>query len=290
MNYNILVTGATGKIGMFLLEDLKEAGADFTAMVRNEERASNLIDKGFKTVIADFDDPGSLEKAMQGFKKVVLITPPHPEQDRQQMNVVEAAGNAGVLHLIKVSALGISEDSSVSLSRMHAMVEAKIRKTEMSYTFLHPHSFMQNLLSNARTIKEMNTVFSPLGDARIPMVDARDVASVAARVCVGEGHEGKTYIITGPQAVSYDDIAQVLSEKLGKEISHSRISLEDSREAMIEAGLPTWLAEDLTELNKIFSSGVAEDVSPDVKNVTGKDPISVAQFASDFSHMFQEES
>ncbi len=287
MSSKILVTGATGTIGSFVCEQLKAVNADFTALVRSEEKAKTLNEKGIKTVIGDFSDIASLKKAIEGIDKVFLLSVTSPESPKLQGNLVRVAKEKGVKQIVKVSALGTSLDSKFGIGRYHAMTEKDIRESGVPYTFLQPHSFMQNLIFDSGTIKEQGAIYAPMADGKIGMVDARDIAAVAVKALTENGHEGKTYVLTGPKAISYNDIAKTFSKALGKEIKYVPVSSEDAHKGMIDSGMPKWLADDLTGLNKVFAAGHASDVSPDVEKVTGRKAHSIEDFVNDFKEFFK---
>jgi len=287
MNNKILVTGSTGTIGSFVCEQLKEMGTDFVALVRSEEKAKSLNNKGIKTIIGDFSDIDSLKSALDGIDKVFLLSVTSPESPKLQGNLVNVAREKGVKHIVKISALGTSLESKFGIGRYHAMTEKDIKQSGIPYTFLHPHSFMQNLVFDSASIKDQGAIYSPMGDGKIGMVDARDIAAVAAKALTEEGHEGKTYIITGPEAISYDDIAKSFSRVLGKEINYITVSSEDAHKGMLDSGMPGWLADDITGLNQVFAAGKASDLSQDVENVTGRKPYSIDDYVKDFIQLFK---
>jgi len=283
----ILVTGATGTIGSFVCQQLKEINADFTAMVRSEEKAIPFNEKGVNTVIGDLSDTVSLENALSGIDKVFLLSVTSPESPKLQGNLVRIAKEKGVKHIVKVSSLGTSLDSKFGIGRYHAMTEKDIRESGIAYTFLQPHSFMQNLIFDNATIKEQSSLFAPMADGKIGMIDARDIAAVAVKALTEEGHEGNTYILTGPQAVSYYDIASALSSTLGKEVKYVPVSSEVAHQGMLDSGMPEWLANDITGLNQVFAAGKGSDLSPDVEKVTGRKPHSLEEFINDFADKFK---
>lgn len=287
MNSKILVTGATGTIGSFVVEQLQERGASFVALARNEEKAEALRGKGISAVIGDFADVASLHHALEGVDKVFLLSVTSPEIPRLQGNVVDAAKEKGIRHIVKISAQGANLNSNIGIARFHAEAEAYIRKSGVPFTFLQPQSFMQNLIFDKETIREQGQIFGQVGEGRIAMVDARDIAAVAVEALLNEGHEGKTYVLTGPEAISYTDIAQVFTRALNRQITYIPVTSVQSRSSMLEAGMPGWLVEDLVAVNLQHAAGMAATVSPDVEKVTGRKALTVDDFVRDFIHLFQ---
>lgn len=287
MSSKILITGATGTIGSFVCEQLKEINADFTALVRSEEKAKPLNEKGIKTVIGDFSDISSLENALQGIDKVFLLSVTSPESPKLQGNLVRIAKEKGIKHIVKISAMGTSLDSKVGIPRYHAMTEKDIKESGIPYTFLHPHSFMQNLIFEAETIKNQSAIFAAMGNGKIAMVDARDIAAVAVKALTEDGHEGKTYILTGPKALSYHDISNAFTFFLERDIKYIPVSADDAHKGMLDAGMPEWLANDLTALNKIYATGQSSEISNDVEKVTGRKARFLKDYLRDFAYLYK---
>jgi uncharacterized protein YbjT (DUF2867 family) len=286
-NNNILVTGATGTIGTYVVEGLKELNSDFVALVRSEEKAAKLNQQGVRTVIGDLSDISSLEKALDDIDKVFLLSVTSPDSPEHQGNLVKVASQKGLKHIVKVSARGTALDANFNIGRWHAVTENQIKESGMNYTFLHCHSFLQNLFFESGTIKEQNTLYSSMGEGKIGMVDARDIAAVAVKALTEPGHENKTYVLTGPKAVSYYDVAIVLTQKLGKTINYVPVEPEAAKKSMLESGMPEWLVDDMITINKLYADNKGSEISSDVEKVIGKTPIGLEQFISDFIDVFK---
>ena len=284
---DILLIGATGTIGRHLLVELQKRSASFKALVRSTEKAVDMEKKGYRIAMGDLADPASLRRAMEGVQKVFLLSNPSEQQVKLQSNAVQAAQMAGVRHIVKVSAIGTSLESPLQLARMHAATENEIMNSRMVWTFLHPHSVMQNWLSLVNQVREMGVFFSFTKEGKYAPVDARDVAAVAARVLTEPGHEFKTYELTGPESVSMKDVADALELALDRNIKIKAIAPENSYEALLHTGMPNWLARDLSMQNQSFAQGKGNDTSPDVELITGSRPISVKQFALDHAPVFR---
>jgi len=287
MSAKILVTGSTGTTGSPLVNLLYKQKADFKALVRSEEKARPLQEKGIATTIGDFASTSSIDKALDGVEKVFLLSVAGPKQVEHQSNFVQSCQKAAVKYIVKVSAIGAAADSPVALARWHAQTEEEIRNSGLNYTFLHPHAFMQNQFGNIETIKSQGAIYAPMAEAKFAMVDARDIASVATKLLSEDGHEGKTYLLTGPEAISMSEVTATLSNLLGKEVNYMPVSFADARKAMLGMGMPEWLADDLTELNKIFAAGHGAQVSNDIETITGKKATSFEQFARDHIGFFK---
>ncbi|HEX8707107.1 MAG TPA: SDR family oxidoreductase [Pyrinomonadaceae bacterium] len=287
MSDKILVTGATGQIGSLLVERLAGAGVPARALVRSREKAARIEQLGLEPFVGDFDAPETLRPALDGVEKVFLLSAPDQRQVELQGNLIEAARGAGVRHIVKLSAIGTGPDSPFSLGRWHYQTEQEIERSGMRYTHLRPNGFMQNALMFAPTIRGQGAFYGSLGETKVSYVDARDVAAVALATLTEDGHEGKAYEVTGPESLSYREIAGALSSVLGKEVRYVDVPMEAARQGMMGAGMPEWLADALVELFEFYRMGGAAHVTETVREVAGSEPISVSRFAADYAGAFK---
>ena len=232
MRPNILITGATGNTGLPVVEELNSRKVSVRALVHSPSKVSLVDRPGVEIAIGDLDDRPSIERALAGIEKVYLLSPPSPDQFDRQAAFVDAAKDAGVKHIVKLSALGTAADSPVGLLRAHARIEEHILGSGMDHTFLRPHFFLENLLGSAGSVRKDGAIYSPLGDARISPVSVRDIAAVVVSVLTEPGHTGRTYTLTGPEAVDYRTIAGHLSAELGVPVAYVPVPFEAARAAM----------------------------------------------------------
>src|SRR5271165_7060010 len=184
------------------MEALADAGADATAMVRVEAKAADLPGVP-RYVVASFDDPPAAE-TLRGFDRIFLLSPAHEEQATLETVFIDAVAAAGHRpHVVKIAADGFGDpDCEVRFMRSHRQIAVHLDATGLPVTYLAPNMYVENLLEAADTIREQATIFAPAGQGSIGFVAAGDVAKAAARVLTGEGHEGNTYVLTGPQALT----------------------------------------------------------------------------------------
>lgn len=283
----ILVSGATGTNGSALVEELAARGVPVRAMVRAPDKAGSVEREGVEAVVADFGAPETLDAALEGVEKAFVVTPPDPREPEWERNFVDAAKRAGVRHVVKLSVAGADEGAPVRFGRVHAEAERYLEGSGIGYTILRPTGFMQNTLAYAGSVSSEGRFYAPLADAKVAWIDVRDIAAVAAETLTGEGHEGKVYDLTGPEALSNREIAQKLSAALGKTVEHVEVSYEGAREAMVGAGLPEWLADGLIELNReVYEPGYAAQTANGVEEATGRRPRSFDEFARDHRAAF----
>ena len=171
---------------------------------------------------------------------------------------------------------------------VHRPVEKAIESSGMAWTFLRPNSFMQNVVTfMGETIKAEGTFFSASGEAKISHVDVRDIAAVAVKALTEPNHEGKAYTLSGPEALTYDELASELSKVLGRSISHINLSPSDLKNGMLAEGMPEEIADRMLDLERYYREDQASRITHDIKQVTGRDPRRFAQYARDCASLLQ---
>ena len=278
----ILVTTA-GKVGAEATRLLAEREVPVRVLVRDREKAKALADAGAEIAVGDLDVPASLDAAMAGVTAVILVSPAVPAQE---LNVIASAARAGVGHIVKATSKA-SADSPIARRRGQAEIEAGLAASGLPHTLLRSNAYMQNVLMLAPAIAATSGFGSAAGKGRAGMVDTRDVAAVAAEIATAPApHAGKTYWLSGPEAISNYDVAAVLSELLGRTVSYTELSFDENRDAMIRAGVPAAIAEMNAQAFSMTADGDAEWVSDDVPSLVGRPARSFRQFAADYADAF----
>jgi uncharacterized protein YbjT (DUF2867 family) len=276
----ILVTGASGTVGSATVAALKAKGVDFRVGSRSPEKAKAL---GAPAVELDWDRPETLARAVAGVEKAFLLTPISDQLESLTRAFVDAAKQAGVRHVVKLSAMGAGPES-IALGRQHGAGEEVIQSSGLDWTMVQPTSFAQNFLNYYGVDPEKDsTVYLPLGEGKASWVDARDVGEVAAAVLTDDGHQGKTYVLTGPEAVGAAEALAMLGEALGHTYTYVDVPEDAARKAMAESGVPAWLVTAYSELNSVIKNGYASGVAPGVKQVLDRDGRTFAEFARDLA-------
>jgi uncharacterized protein YbjT (DUF2867 family) len=283
----ILITGATGRIGSATVERLSSSGVRVRALVRSPEKVASIAGPGVEVVRGDLEQVHSLDAALQGVTRALLVSPLDPRQVELQGNFIEAAKRAGPVHIVKISGLGTALDSPVRSGRWHAQTEAQLEASGLPFTHLRPLFFMQNILRFAQVIARTGEFDAALGQGKIAMVDVRDVAAVAAAALTMDGHTGKAYTITGPEALSYADVAEKLSLAIGKPVFYRDVPLAVIRQRLLEAGMPEWHVGVQLDFHTTLREGGASSVTDTVETVTGKPPRSFEQFAREHATLFR---
>ena len=252
----LLVTGATGTTGTEVLRALKARGVAARGLVRDETKAHHLRDLGLEPVTGDLGDPRTLGPALDGVERAYLVSPAGPMQSEFEQAFLESAQAAGVKHIVKLSMIGASPEAPLRFARAHGTVEQALRESGMTWTLLRPMGFMQNTLSWGPRVLN-GTFYSPVPDAAFSIVDARDVAEVAAVALTDAEPENKAFGLSGPEAVSYRDQARRVFAAAGREVDVEEIAINTLKRELVRAGVPPWNAEGLTELFELYMGGGA---------------------------------
>jgi uncharacterized protein YbjT (DUF2867 family) len=281
----ILVTGGTGLIGSEVLRLLSQAGVAARALTRNPQKAKTV--SGITWVAGDLAKPDTLTAAFRGAKTLFLNSAISEDLVALQNNGVAAARAVGVQHIVKLSAFGASDHSKAPICLMHHQVEKEIQKSGMEWTMLRPHHFMQNLLPQAPYIIKEGVVYSASGDGKIPYIDARDIAAVAAVILTKPGHDGKKYVITGSEALSYRQAAEIIGRTIGKPLRFVDETPEQSRARRQREGYPPKIIESALAISAYQrAGGKTETITSVVADLTGRPPRTFAEFARDHAAVF----
>jgi len=278
----ILVTTA-GKVGSETARLLRDRDVPVRVLVRDPAKAAALAEAGVEIAAGDLGVPASIDEAMSGVSGVVLVSPAVPAQE---LNVVASAARAGVGHVVKATSKA-GADSPIARRRWQTEIEAGLAAAGIPHTLLRSNAYMQNVLTLAPAIATTSTFGSCAGQGRTGLADARDVAAVAAEIIASPAaHAGKTYWLTGPELLSNYDVAAVLSTLLGRTITYRELTFEQTKDAMIRAGVSEQIAEMNAQAFALTADGDAEWVTQDVPALLGRPARSLEQFAGDHAAAF----
>ncbi|MFF4198697.1 SDR family oxidoreductase [Nonomuraea sp. NPDC001831] len=267
----ILVTGATGNVGRHLVDLLLGAGEQVRAISRNPERAG--LPDGVEVVRADLSQPEDLRAALRGADRAFLL-PAAGQVD----GFVREAARAGLGHVVLLSALAVTMKQAGVLGSAHAEYERAVAGSGLPWTFLRPGAFMANDLRWAPGVKNGGVVRAPFAEAATAPIDERDIAAVAARTLLDDGHAGKAYELSGPASLTTAERVRILGEVLGRDLRLEELSPEQAREQLIPQ-VPAPVVDSMLTLFASFV-GRAADVSPVVRELTGGAPHTYADWAA----------
>jgi uncharacterized protein YbjT (DUF2867 family) len=258
----ILVTGATGTVGSEVVKRLSAHGIKARAVTRDPRKAEANSLPHVEFVQGDFDDAESMRPACSGVDRAFLLTNSTERAEEQQIAFVRVAQQSGLRHIVKLSQLHADPSSPQRFLRYHGVVEAAIQAAGLTFTFLRPNLYMQGLLNFQQSIQQKSAFFAPAADARISAVDVRDLADVAVASLTKTEHDNKIYSLTGPDALTFAEMAQKLSRAVGRTITFVDVPPESMRAALAGLGFPPWQADGLIEEFAMYRRGEAANVEP----------------------------
>jgi uncharacterized protein YbjT (DUF2867 family) len=276
----ILVLNANGKVGAEVANQLIAKGEKVRIGARDTVKAKASHPRA-EVVAVDFGKPDTIKAAVQGVDAIFSATPyellPQPELD-----LVAAAKSAGVKHIVKISTQGADEDATTP----HGAVEKSIRDSGLTYTILRPNFFMQNYaVQQASSIRTRGAFYEPADEGKSSFVDTHDIAAVAVKVLTEKGHGGKSYVLTGGEALNSHEVAAANSEAISKPVKFVNVDDAGLRKAMTDA--PPKLTELMSVLMGYVRANYTGAVSPDIERLLGRKPIAFAQFAKDHASVWR---
>jgi len=282
----ILFTGLTGKVGGAIVELLPEFGVQARGLVRDRGKAAALEAAGVEVALGDLGDAAAVGAALEGCEKAFLLMANGPRQLELELGFIEAAQGVGLGRLVKMSANGADSASAAALKRFHGDAEERLRASGLPYTVIRPNFFMQNLLWMAAEIAERDSFSMPMGQGRVGIIDVRDVARFVLSVLTQPGHENKTYEITGPELVSFHDIARQLSAATGRTIRYIDIAPETFRRVLAQWMPDDWQVEAVAQLFALIAQDQGALVNDVYRQATGRAPGTLRQFFQDYAPAF----
>jgi uncharacterized protein YbjT (DUF2867 family) len=286
----IAVVGATGNTGRAAVKELRALGESPVCIVRNAEKAREILGPDANFAVAEVHDRPALEKALQGVKRVFIVTGHNPNSGDQQINILEAAKAAGAEYIVKVSGgkAMATADSDTPVGRGHHLVENAMKASGLKWVILRPGLFMQNTLGQAALIKNESKMALPFAaDLPLAFIDTRDAGAVGAHVMRDAAkYAGQTIEYTGRQS-NYSDFAKVFSEVLGRTITYIAAPYEAAEKAMKTRGLPDWLISHQLVIAKLAAKrGFSAENTKPIKDILGREPITTKQFVQDYKAAF----
>ena len=286
----IFVTGASGTVGREVVAQLLAMDVPVRALTRDPARAK--IDPRAAIITGDTTQPETFAHRLKGADALFSVVF-GPRMAAEEAALARVARDAGVKHIVKLSALGAGGESGprVGIAGWHEAAEKELAASGVPYTFVQATAFMSNLFFQREPIARMGKLFSNYGDGKLAFVHPRDIAAVAVKALTSpDQHRNKAYPVTGGEALSMHEVAQLLSDAMGRKIAYVPVSDEASADSMRQHGLPIEVVSALMPFGKIVREGRASAVSPAVRNVTGRDPLTYAAWVKEYAPAFQPEA
>jgi len=281
-----LVTGSTGNVGSAVVRELLDGGVSVRAFVRDPARAAERLGADPELAVGDLSDPASVRRAMEGVELVFLASGDGPQKVDHEVAVIDAAAEAGVRRLVKASTAMAEAGSPLLPFDWNGRIEDHLRGSGVPAVVLQSSFYMTNLLMSAEQVRNQGMLFAPAGGGKVGMIDTRDVAAVAAKVLTGDGYDGKTYALTGPEAITFEQVAEELSAALGRPVAFVDVPEDGARQGLVAAGLPDWLVDHLFQLFRLIRQGALGEVTNTVRELTGREPRSLADFVRERAALF----
>jgi uncharacterized protein YbjT (DUF2867 family) len=274
----ILIMGATGNVGGATLAALRSDGIEAVAFVRNPRRAAELLGDEQPVKVGDLGDERSVAAALDGIESVLLCSGNDPGLLEQQMNVVSAIAASDVRRVVKISAspVATAPDSPSRVGRDHAAVEEALRATGRQTVAMRPNVFMQSFLAQVPAIAN-GALPGPEG-ARVSFIDARDIGAVAAAALTSADAPPPLLELTGPEALTWYEVADELSGVLDREVTHYPTPPDVMAQGLRALGRPEWAIAHMLELSILLREPKAAEVTDTVEELSGRPPHSLAHF------------
>ena len=285
----VLVTGASGTVGSEVVKQLSRNGhaVHIKAAAHSIENIKKVKgnDKA-ESVQIDYNKPETLAAALKGVDKLFLVTPETLNAPELVSNLVTEAKKAEIRYIVRLSAMG---ESSIASVRLHLEGEKIIEESGIPFTILRPNTFMQFFVNfYGPTIKNNNAFYGSVEDANVSFIDIRDIAAIVVKTLTdNDKHNGKVYTITGPEALSHYQVAEILSNATTKKINYVDIPEKEFQRRKKEIGLNDWWLNLMIEAFYSFRKGYHSQVSSTVEEITGNKPIPFSQFAKDYTQAFK---
>jgi (4-alkanoyl-5-oxo-2,5-dihydrofuran-3-yl)methyl phosphate reductase len=280
-----LIIGATGNVGSLVVERLISRGERPRIFVRDRQKAIARYGDRVDVFVGDLADASTLKPALMGTDTMLLLTSGH-DLAVQDEAAAKAAKEAGVLHLVKLSSYDAREQN-VGTGVWHAAGEAAIRASGIAFTFVQPSGFMSNALYWARSIKSDGVVRTATGDGRIPFIHPLDIAEVATQALISKAYLGSALPISGPEALSYAEMAPKIGAAIDKPIRFESISDEEARKQQVAWGAPPDLVEARLSIFRAIREGRLATVTDTVERVLGRKPIAFDTWARENAAAFR---
>ncbi|MEH7110998.1 SDR family oxidoreductase [Neobacillus niacini] len=283
----VLVTGSTGNIGYYVVEELLKRDVKVKAAVTSLDKGKKIFaNLQVELTALDFLKQETFSRALEGVSKIFLMRPPHLAKPKNDiLPFLQDAKKMGVEQIVFVSLLGVEKNPVVP----HRKIEVFIRELGFQYTFLRPSFFMQNLnTTHQDDILLRDELFMPVGKAKTSFVDTRDIAEVAAVCLTEEGHSNQAYTLTGGEAINYYKVASIMSEVLGRKITYKNPGIFKFRRSLIQRGTPKEFANVMTMLYTMTKLGTAQTVTGTVEKLLNRKPITFRQYVESHRNYFQK--
>lgn len=284
---DILVVGGTGNIGTELLSLLTKHHLSIRVLLRPNSTSQLGDSSKFEIAYGDLDNSESIRVALKGVSQVFLLSRDQPRQGELESNLIDLAISAGVRKIVKSSAFAAGLNPPVGYGLTHTVSEQKLMSSGLNWVILRPYMFMQNFLELADVIRSRSIIPLPMGKAKIGLIDSKDVALVAKTVLTNKEYDGKIHELTGQQALSLTNCAEIFSEILTRPVVYRSPPFVFAAIMMRLKGVSAWDVKMRKELFRMIREGGEANVTDDVEHITGQKPRTLKIFVKENQHIFE---
>ena len=286
MNNKILVIGGTGMVGSAVVAELKQINANYVVLTRNKDKVEELTAQGIPSVVGDLGDLSTIESAIKEVNTIFLATSPAAYMLDLHKGLIDMAVENKVEKIVRLSAEPANYSEGLYMYQQHSEADEYLKQSGLTYAILRPHYFMQNIMMHIESVKAQNMFAQYSGDAKIPMIDVRDIAKVAALALTMEEFNNQTCVLTGPESISYADIAKELSNILDRGIQYVDISYEDQEAGFKSFRMQDWQLSTVMNLFKIWADKGINEATNDFDAITNSKATSIKRFLEDHIQYF----
>ncbi|TLX74620.1 NAD-dependent epimerase/dehydratase family protein [Labilibacter sediminis] len=286
MKNKILVIGGTGMVGSNVVAELKNSDEDYVVLSRKKEKAEELEAAGIPTVIGSLGEWDTVKHVFEGINTVFLLSSPAENMLDLHKGAIDMAKNNGVKKIVRLSAEPSNYPEGLYMYEQHAAADEHLKQSGMEYVILKPHYFMQNIAMHAEYIKSNSMFAQYSGDAKIPMIDVRDIAKAAFQALTRNDFNNQTFVLTGPKSISYKDISKNFTDALGRDINYMDISYEDQEAGFKAYGMQEWQLSTVMRLFKKWAEEGAIEPTNDFEKLTNTKATNMEKCILDHIQLF----
>lgn len=287
MNNKILVIGGTGTVGSAVVAELKSNNADYVVLTRKKEKAKELNTNGIPTIVGNLGEWPTIEAAIKDVNTIFLATSPSEDMLDLHKGLIDLAVKNKIKKIVRLSAEPANYSEGLYMYKQHSEADEYLKQSGLTYAILRPHYFMQNIMMHIEAAKAQNMFGQYSGDAKIPMIDVRDIAKVAYLALTKNDYNNQTCVLTGPESISYADIAKEFSNVLGREIQYIDVPYEDQKAEFKAYGMEDWQLSTVMKLFKIWADRGISEPTNDFEKITNLKATSLKKFIADYSQLFR---
>lgn len=283
----LLILGASGLTGTALIRRLHAGNAVVRVTYREQTELNTLRDYGVEPFYADYEEPETVHKAMVGVQRLIMVLPIHPKFEDWGKQVIDAAKDARIEHLVALSNFIVDKEAQSEIACKHARLEQYLAESKLPSTVLRPATYFQNLLWATITIVRQQRFSLPLENAKLPHIDMRDVAdALAAAALNSKQHIGKTYTLTGSEALSMFEVARLLGKETGKAVRYYPAPLSAAATHFRSMGMTEWISNAVAEIYQDYASLDLQATSDDFATLCDRPPNTMQNFLREYAAVF----